>query len=344
MGEHRGRTVGVGLYSGQRRGLRHAVPLAVAAEEAGFDAFWVTEHHGIDDGCLPSPLTLLAGVATATRRITLGTGLLIAPLHDPLRLAEDAAVVDLLSDGRLVLGLGLGYAAHEYRAFGVDPATRGRLLEALVPALRDAWTGRPFSAPALGLHDVRVTPAPGRRIPVWLGGYAPAAVRRAGRIADGHLVGRGTPEVVADAERHLGAVRFPCDPGFVRAVVVTVLLETPEGTTGSARRAFARQQRMYESLQAGRQVYSGLVSPAPDGDRLALGSVDSYVQVRGSAEEVAAGIDAVFASLAGWAEVHVVLRLLVGEDELGPQVERLLAVGRDVLPALAHRRTPGAAR
>ena len=116
--------IGVGLWTGQGTDYRDAVPLAVAAEEAGFDSFWVTEHHGLPDGYLPSPLTLLAALASVTSRITLGTGLVLAPLHHPLRLAEDAAVVDRLSGGRLVLGLGLGYAEHEYRAFGVDRRNR----------------------------------------------------------------------------------------------------------------------------------------------------------------------------------------------------------------------------
>lgn len=331
------RTVGLGLYTGQGTDLHDAVPLALTAEEAGFDAFWVTEHHAIADGYLPSPLTLLAGLATVTRRISLGTGLLLAPLHHPLRIAEDAAVVDLLSGGRLILGLGLGYAAHEYRSFGVDPRYRGRRLDALVPALRSAWTGRRFSAPELGLHDVRVTPTPGRDIPIWLGGYAPAAVARAGRIADGHLVGRGTPEIIADASAHLEGVRETTDPGFVRAVNVTVVLDDPDGAPDSARAGFARQQRMYESLQAGREVYAGLVpeTEAP-GAGLTLGSIDEYVQIRGIAAEVIAGIDAVFAALADWAHVHVVLRLLFPEDDLGAQLTRIRVFGRHILPALTR--------
>src|SRR3954447_18573102 len=239
--------VGVGLWTGQGTDYRDAVPLAVAAEEAGFDSFWVTEHHGLPDGYLPAPLTLLAALAPVTTRIALGTGLVLAPLHHPLRLAEDAAVVDGLSGGRLVLGLGLGYAEHEYRAFGVDPASRGARLEALVGALRAAWTGQPFCAPELGLYDVRVTPTPAHPVPIWLGGYAAAAVARAGRIADGHLVGRGEPGIVEAASAQLGTPRG----GFTRAVNVTCVLEAPGGGAASARAAFAVQQQAYEAIQTG---------------------------------------------------------------------------------------------
>jgi alkanesulfonate monooxygenase SsuD/methylene tetrahydromethanopterin reductase-like flavin-dependent oxidoreductase (luciferase family) len=326
--------IGVGLYTGQHSDYRDAVPLAVAAEEAGFDSFWVTEHHGLPDGYLPSPLTLLAALAPATRRITLGTGLVLAPLHHPLRLAEDAVVVDRLSGGRLVLGLGLGYAAHEYRAFGVDPATRGARLDALVGALRAAWTGEPFSCAALGLHDVRVTPTPARPIPIWLGGYAPAAVARAGRLADGHLVGRGERHIVDAASAQLAAVRDPADPSFTRAVNVTCVLDAPGGGAASARAAFAAQQQVYESIQAGRGVYAGLVGDPGGAAGLALGSVDAYVQVAGDATQVVAGLRAVLDAVRGWADVHLVLRLLFPEPDLDVQRARLATFGEQVLPRL----------
>lgn len=317
--------VGVGLWSGQgadaRQSYGEVAELAVAAERAGFDTFWVTEHHGLPDGYLPSPLTVLAALAPVTSRITLGTGVVLAPLHHPLRLAEDAAVVDLLSGGRLVLGLGLGYAAHEYRAFGVDPATRGARLEALVGALRQAWTGEPFSCPVLGLQDVRVTPAPGRRIPIWLGGYAAAAVDRAGRIADGHLVGRGEPAIVDAASAQLGSPR----PGFTRAVTVACVLDAPGGGADSARAAFAIQQRAYEAIQARRAVYSRSVAVGAD--------VDAYVQVSGDAGAVVAGLRGVLAALRGWPDVHLVLRLLFPEP-LEVQRERLATFGREILPRL----------
>jgi alkanesulfonate monooxygenase SsuD/methylene tetrahydromethanopterin reductase-like flavin-dependent oxidoreductase (luciferase family) len=335
------RRFGVGLYTGQRPPgpgnngqYLDAVPLAVAAEEAGFDSFWVTEHHGLDDGYLPSPLTLLAALAPATDRIELGTGVLLAPLHHPLRIAEDAAVVDRLSSGRLILGLGLGYAEHEYRAFGVDPATRGARLDALVGALRAAGTGAPFSAPALGLHDVRVTPTPHRPIPIWLGGYAAAAVTRAGRIADGHLVGRGDRHLVDAASAQLAAVRDPGAPGFVRAVNVTCVLDAPGGGAASARAGFAAQQQVYESIQAGRTVYAGLVADPAGTQGLALGDIDAYIQVAGDVEQVVAGLGAVLDALRDWAEVHLVLRLLFPEPDLDVQLLRLATFGDQIVPRL----------
>ncbi len=324
--------IGAGLYTGQDGDYRDAVRLAVAAEEAGFDAFWVSEHHGLPDGYLPSPLTLLAALAPVTERIELGAGVVVAPLHHPLRIAEDAAVVDRLSGGRLLLGLGLGYAAHEYRAFRVDPATRGRRLTALVEALRAAWTGEPFSCAELGLRDVRVTPRPARPIPVWLGGYAAAAVERAGRIADGHLLGRGDPPVVDATSARLAAVRRPDDPAFTRGITVTCVLDAPGGGGEQARAAFARQQRVYDAIQAGRSVYGGLVDARPGGGGPALR--DASVQLAGDVPAVVDGMRALLARLRGWADVHVMLRLLFPEPDLDVQLERLATVGREVLPRL----------
>lgn len=317
--------IGLGLWSGQHGDPTDAVALARAGEEAGFDAFWVTEHHGMPDGYLPSPLPVLAACAAVTRRIELATGVLLAPLHHPLRLAEDAALVDRLSGGRLLLGLGLGYAEHEYRAFGVDPATRGARLEALVGALRAAGTGEPFSAPGLGLHDVRVTPTPSRPIPLWLGGYADRAVTRAGRLADGHLVGRGEPAIVAAASRSLATVREPGDPAFVRGVVVTCVLDAPGGGAAQARAGFARAQEAYAAIQREREVYAGLV---PRGDT----AVD--VQIRGDVDEVVAGLRAVVASLAAWSRVHLVIRLLFAEPDLDTALTRVATFGERVLPRL----------
>jgi alkanesulfonate monooxygenase SsuD/methylene tetrahydromethanopterin reductase-like flavin-dependent oxidoreductase (luciferase family) len=103
------------------------------AERLGFSAVWLSEHHGTRDGFLPAPLTVAAALAARTERIAIGTNVLVLPLHHPLRIAEDAAVLDLLAGGRLVLGVGQGYARHEFELFGADRASRASLLEAGSP-------------------------------------------------------------------------------------------------------------------------------------------------------------------------------------------------------------------
>jgi alkanesulfonate monooxygenase SsuD/methylene tetrahydromethanopterin reductase-like flavin-dependent oxidoreductase (luciferase family) len=173
-----------------------ALALATEAEELGFDSVWVSEHHFLDDGYMPSLLPVCAAIAARTTHVRIGTALLLAPLIDPLRLAEDAATVDLLAAGRLVLGLGLGWREEEFRALGVDPRERVARLERAVEVLRGAWGD--------GLVDgVSVTPKPARPggPPLWIGALAERAVRRAGRIADGFMATEVTPESFAEQVR-----------------------------------------------------------------------------------------------------------------------------------------------
>lgn len=334
------RSIGIGLFTGQqppgatRPPYRDAVALAEAAEGAGFDAFWVSEHHGLPDAYLPSPLLLLAALATATERITLGTGLALAPLHHPLRLAEDAAVVDQLSDGRLVLGLGLGYAGHEYTAFGVDTARRGAVLSDLVPFLRRAWAGEAFdwTGPAYTGRDLRVTPTPVRPegIPVWLGGYAPAALRRARDLADGHLIGRADDVILDEL---LPVWSEPVGRPFTVAVNALVLLTDDPADAEAARRGYAYTQGAYEAMQAGGIAHAGLV--APDGTQpVDAAGVDRYMQAIGDVDTVVAALAGLLERLPAWADQHLVLRVLFPEPDVDRQARRIERLGRDVLPRL----------
>lgn len=145
---------------------------AEAAEEWGFDSFWVAEHHFHEYGAVPRPPILLAAAAQRTRRIRLGSGVVVLPFDHPLRVAEDYAMVDLLSGGRLNLGVGSGYLKHEYAGFGVDPEDkRARFDEALEVLLR-AWTGErvSYAGAHVEVHDVRlnVLPVQQPRPPVWV--------------------------------------------------------------------------------------------------------------------------------------------------------------------------------
>jgi alkanesulfonate monooxygenase SsuD/methylene tetrahydromethanopterin reductase-like flavin-dependent oxidoreductase (luciferase family) len=143
-----------------------------AAEALGFDSFWVAEHHFHEYGAIPSPPVFLAAAAQRTRRIRLGAAVVVLPFHDPLVVAEEYAMVDMLSGGRLNLGVGSGYLAHEFEGFGV-PATekQARFDEALQTLLR-AWTGERFSYQGrfVQVKDVKLNVQPVQRPhpPVWI--------------------------------------------------------------------------------------------------------------------------------------------------------------------------------
>ena len=124
----------------------HTATLDMAewADRLGFDSLVVSEHHGAEDGFLPSPIVAAAAIAGRTKRAGISISALLAPLHDPIRIAEDLAVLDLLSEGRVTTILGLGYRPEEYEMFDAPWATRGAYFDEWVQALLDAWKGEPF--------------------------------------------------------------------------------------------------------------------------------------------------------------------------------------------------------
>ncbi|MGE3601650.1 MAG: LLM class flavin-dependent oxidoreductase [Dehalococcoidia bacterium] len=158
----------------------------VFAEQLGFDAIWISEHHFLDDGYLPSLLTMAAHIVARTARVRIGTSVLLLPFHDPLRVAEDAAVVDILSGGRLDLSIGLGYRAEEFPVFGFPLRQRPSRFEENLAILRAAWRGERFT-----FHGryrtieppIRVTPPPLQQPhpPIWCAASQPVAAERAAR-------------------------------------------------------------------------------------------------------------------------------------------------------------------
>jgi alkanesulfonate monooxygenase SsuD/methylene tetrahydromethanopterin reductase-like flavin-dependent oxidoreductase (luciferase family) len=150
--------------------------LCEEAERLGAHSVWLSEHHLFDDGYLPQPLTFAAAVAARTERVRIGTAVLLAPLHAAAEIAEQVAVVDLVSNGRVDLGLGAGYRAPEFELFGADISKRYGLTDGRVRELRALWA------------EGRVTPAPVQpRVPIWLGYQGPKGARRAGRLGEGLL-------------------------------------------------------------------------------------------------------------------------------------------------------------
>lgn len=156
------------------------------AEELGYDSVWITEHHFVEDGYTPSVLPIAAAIATRTKRVRIGTWVLLLPLHNPLRVAEDAATVDIISNGRLDLGVGLGYRIEEFEAFGVDRRHRRRLMDEGCEIILRAWTenGWSFAGRHFNLKNVSLYPKPIQQPhpPLWIGARSEAAARRAARF------------------------------------------------------------------------------------------------------------------------------------------------------------------
>lgn len=335
--------IGVGLFTGQvppgsdrtfHREYRDAIELARLTESVGLDSAWVSEHHGSADGYLPSLLPLLAALATVTERIELGTGVVLAPFHDPLRLAEDFAVVDQLSGGRVICGLGIGWREEEFRAFGIDVSTRVRRLTEIVDVLRLAWTGDRFDY--RGRHysydAVAVTPPPARVPPIYVGGFVDDAIRRAGRIGDGYISSRAQPERVAaafalaaEARRAAGRPDAPCAALLQNAFVTT----DPDRDWPQVEAGIGHQLGVYAGWRAGTDVPGRPLEVAPPD-----GAVTRATTAYGTPEEVYAFLEPLARILGPHPESHLILRFHYPGMDAAPAAESIRLFAREVAPRL----------
>jgi alkanesulfonate monooxygenase SsuD/methylene tetrahydromethanopterin reductase-like flavin-dependent oxidoreductase (luciferase family) len=180
------------------------------AEQLGYDEIWLTEHHFAEDGYSPAILPIASAIAAITKRIRVGTYLVLLPLHNAVRVAEDAATIDIISNGRFDLGVGQGYAPGEFAVYGVDRKTRAGRLEEGIEVIRGAWTNDNFSFAGkhYNVKNVRLMPRPVQspHPPLWIGAGAPKAIERAGRMGV-NFMGIANPEaqkIYDDALRKAG--------------------------------------------------------------------------------------------------------------------------------------------
>jgi alkanesulfonate monooxygenase SsuD/methylene tetrahydromethanopterin reductase-like flavin-dependent oxidoreductase (luciferase family) len=237
-------------------------------DQAGFDSIWLTEHHFTDDGYLAAIMPALAALAARTKRVSIGTYVLLAPFYHPLRLAEDSATIDVISNGRLRLGIGLGYRGEEFDGFQISRKQRlGRTLET-IEILKRAWTGEPFSFAGkyFQFRDVQVLPRPiSQPYPQLLwGGMTPKAIQRGAELDLSFACNLGQREVTLyrDALRQLG--KDPAAYSIVNSRIVYVA-DTAEQAWADIEPAAMYQAALYAKwLSEATGSDQSWIQPIPD--------------------------------------------------------------------------------
>lgn len=238
------------------------------AEDHGYLSFWLPENH-FGEHALPDPLTLLAAVAGGTQSIKLGTTSYLLTLRNPLQAAEQVAVLDQLSGGRLILGVGRGYAPEMLRAFHVPPKEKRRIFEWTLELMRDAWAGQSVALDGDAEHAVQVHPRPlqAPHPPLWVAAFGPKALAQAGRLGLPYLC--SPMESLATLKNNLAKHRDAAAQAEVELTDVVPLMRT----------VFVSRDR--RQLQQVRQALKARV----DNTRLAEGeSVEDWTIVGEPAE------------------------------------------------------------
>ncbi|MGW7051034.1 LLM class flavin-dependent oxidoreductase [Streptomyces sp. NPDC054887] len=239
--------------AGHAARYRAALEMAAYADDRGVDTVQTEEHHGTANGWLPSPLVLAGAVLGATRRIAVTVSAVVGPLYEPLRLAEDIAVLDLIGRGRLVTVAGIGYRPEEYEQLGVEWERRGALQDEVLETLLLAWTGEPF--PYRG-RTVRVTPRPYTQPhpTLLVGGSSRAAARRAARFGLPFFPSAHLPELEAYYHAQRAEFGTEAGPGFcMMPSAGTALLHVsrdPDRTWARYGEHFLHEAQTYASWQS----------------------------------------------------------------------------------------------
>jgi len=171
---------------------REVLEEVLRGEDLGFDSIWMEEHHSVVNHYWPSPLTILAGFATRTARVTLGTDILVAPFYHPVRLAEDVALLDIMSNGRFVLGAAIGYKPDEFALYGTDLERRGARFVEQLTIMKALWTedrvsfkGKYYTVEGKLEPKPITKPHP----PLWIGGWGELTLKRAAPLGDNWIPG-----------------------------------------------------------------------------------------------------------------------------------------------------------
>lgn len=335
--------IGVGLFTGQippgsnrtfHQEYQDYLELVRKVEAAGLDSAWVSEHHFSADGYLPSLVVMLAAFAAVTERIELGTGVVLAPFHDPIRLAEDFAVADQLSGGRVIAGFGIGWRDEEFREFDIEVKSRVRRTREIVEILRRAWNEERFSYSGryYNYADVAVTPKPARVPPILIGGFVDEAIRRAGKIGDGYISSRADPARVEAAfemaaeERKKAGQDGPPIVGLLQNAFVT---EDPDRDWPMIRDGIGHQLGTYTGWRSGTDVPGKALEVMPP-DEETIRKTTAY----GTPDQVVDSLTGVAGILRRYPESHLILRLHYPGMDAAPAARAIELLGSQVAPRL----------
>lgn len=335
--------LGIGLFTGQippgtdrtfHEEYRDAIELVKLVEREGLDGAWVSEHHFSEDGYLPSLLVMLAAFATVTEHIQLGTGVILAPFHDPIRMAEDFAVVDQISGGRTIAGFSIAWRDEEFREFNIDVRSRVGRTRELIEVMRLAWNEERFdySGKHFSYSGVSVTPKPARVPPILVGGFVDDAIRRAGRIGDGYISSRAAPDRVAEAFRMAAEERARAGkegPPIVALLQNTFVTQDPDGDWPMIRDGIGHQLGTYAGWRAGTDVPGGKLEVIPP-DESSIRQTTAY----GTPEQVVEYLTPIVKVLAEYPESHLIVRLHYPGMTAEPAATAIRLFARDVAPKL----------
>lgn len=343
---------GYGLLTGQRPlgssstyedVYEEMLEVAAMAEKYGFDTVHTSEHHFFDDGYSPSVLPLSAAIARETETIGIGTSIALAPLYDPIRLAEDVATVDILSGGRFTLGLANGYMEQEFDVFDSPRRQRATRVEEAITICRRAWTQDSFSfnGRVFSYDDIQVEPKPvqANGPPIHLGGTSEPAIRRSAQMCDGHIgivyydremQYRSSFEQFADNVELLAEERDVTDDDFTLSVMqYTHLAEDADAAWETLRPKLVYSRRKYAEHADGRDAARWDEETMPD-KRLAqlragamIGGTDAVVERLRAYEESIPG------------ELHFLARMWHPGLSFDEHAAALRKFGEEVIPELS---------
>ena len=308
---------------------------AILAEELGFDEIWFAEHHfGYHKSDMPAPLIFATHIAAVTRRIRIGTAIVVLPIHHPIAIAEQAAVLDVLSGGRLSIGFGSGTSELEFNAYGVDREQRHARFREALEILLLAWSGDPFSY-AGTYHTVKgpiaVRPRPVQPVDTlaWVGASSVPSAQVAGELGMGIMLPRGRPlDIYVEISNAFQKARHASGhaPGRVsiaRNVFVAATREEAMRIGVPAMRAFCRRWHPGDSI-----------SDAPSSElferlRFIIGSPDDCFNQLDELRRVTGA-------------THVSIQPTWDDLPQDSVMRSITLIGREVLPKLrAQMRTPG---